>query len=184
MKVLKTLEKVLVYLACALGIASFALSYLLDESEGLMGMLSFSPLMTIIGVGGVLFTILILTIGTLLYFNKNEVVRKIALGLVISAQIVIFFTALSMLSVNKATVNSPISPVFALVSGILYVSSVLCGFIYYIVNLIKPNSEDKLDPSNDKKIALILKWKKLFEDGIITEKEFMDKRNELLEINE
>ena len=67
--------------------------------------------------------------------------------------------------------------------GILYACSVLCGFIYYIVCLVKPVSEDQLDPVNDKKVILIMKWRKLMDEKIITEEEFMAKRNELLGIN-
>ena len=143
-----------------------------------------TSVISFIGLGGVFAIVSALIVGTFLYFNKNEVVRKIAIGLVVSAIVLVFFSGLYLLSAASSTSsNTALSPILSLAGGILYICSLLCGFIKYIAGLIKPNSEDKLDPANDKKVALIIKWKKLMEDKIITEDEFMAKRNELLDLN-
>ena len=186
MKVLKVLEKILLYLACTLCVASLTTSAILDESQGVSGMMTYlTSIIAYIGVGGVFTIVAALIIGTLLYFNGNVVVRKIAMGLVISSVILVFFTGLIIMgaTAKTAATDTALSPVLSLVGGILYACSVLCGFIYYIVCLVKPVSEDQLDPVNDKKVILIMKWRKLMDEKIITEEEFMAKRNELLGIN-
>ena len=189
MKILKVLEKIFLYVASFLSVASLVLSAIIDESQNVNGMMTyFSSSFSFVGLGGVFTIGFALIAGTLLYFNKNEIARKIAIGAVVTTITLIFFIALAIISessksaVSTTAASEPLSPLFALVGGILYVCSLLCGFIYYIVGLVKPYSEDQLDPVNDKKVVLIMKWRKLMDQKIITEEEFLAKRNELLEI--
>ena len=173
MKVLKVIEKVCFIVAVSVAVFAVALGGLLDgEVAGLPEVMN--ALFGALGLGVVLAFILI---GAFLYFVKEHIARKVGTGLLLAAFVLIFACALDAL-MNE---SEALSPIFGLVAGVLMMVAFLLRFIRWIVRTTKSESgEEGEDPMADPKVRLILKWKSLLDQGVITKEEYELKRKEIV----
>lgn len=110
-------------------------------------------------------------VGFFLFNSKNEIAKRVGLGLTTGGMVFLASTAITYLETSTAAV-------IGLVSIILFV-------IYLMLKLIESiiaKDVDALSPEQDKKIQAVLEWKKLLEEGIISKEEFEKKRIEILKL--
>lgn len=120
-------------------------------------------------------TVGLLVVGLTLSFTKNDISKKIGLGFMLSGIGLNAVTAVNTLVVSGE--NTPYFIYVSLVGIILFAASfVFLAFAY----VDKKSTSD--DPDQDPAIQKLIKWKKLLEEGVITQDEFTEKRNLLLGI--
>lgn len=168
MKVLKILEKVFLVVATVMAVFAIAFGFvLLANKDNYVE--SYLTTRFILGSGVVT---LLLVIGVFLYFANENVARKVGTAFVVVGAIYVFAAAL----IGDVMYDAQ---VIALVAGILYVAVFLVRFIRWIVGVAKPDVEEN-EPLADPKIKLILKWKALVDQKVITEEEYEAKRKEIV----
>lgn len=113
-------------------------------------------------------------VGFFLFTCKNDIARKVGYGLTTGAMIILLVCILPLIGQS----SSPI-----VVVGLI--SFVFFG-IYLLLKLIEQFMNKDFGPMNSQetysRIQVILEWKKLLDDGIITKEEFEQKRIETLKI--
>lgn len=176
MKVLRLVEKIVFIVAVVVGAMSVALSLMMDEGAGAVGMLSLGALFFSTASAVLVF----LFVGALLRFVPNQVARRIGEGFTLVAFVSAFGIALHGI-INVGGVGMTVY--LGLVAVVLYAVSSIIRFIAYIVSIVKPQAS-KDNPDEDERIQKILKWKKLADDGIITKEEYEQKRVAILGLNE
>ena len=163
MRALRITRKVLVIVACCLFGVAFVLPAFV-ESDGLFAALFSSHL----GAG---IAIVMVVAGSILLFSKNAIARAFAIAFTVS---VYAFALLGFLAGGEGLVY-----LVAFIAAIVYLVSWLFALIVYAVGHAK---HDDSDPNSDARIEAILKWRNLLDKKIITEEEFMEKRNHILGI--
>lgn len=176
MKVLRLVEKIVFIVAVVVGAMSIALSLMMDEGAGAVGMMTLGALFFSTASAVLVF----LFVGALLRFVPNQVARRIGEGFTLVAFVSAFAIALHGL-VNVG--GAGMTVYLGLVAVVLYAVSSIIRFIAYIVSVVKPQAS-KDNPDEDERIQKILKWKKLADDGIITKEEYEQKRVAILGLNE
>lgn len=165
MRALKITRKVLVIVACCLAAATLVLPFVLGEGAGVWALF---------GQGyyfGVVAAAITLVAGSMMLFSKNEVAKIFGIAFTVACYAVLlgaFFVS-----------DGSLAFLVGFVSAIVYAVSWLFALIVYAVGHAK---HDDSDPNSDARIEAILKWRALLDKKIITEEEFMEKRNRILEI--
>ncbi|GEM_PF-4834752 len=159
MKIFYIIKKVILVLAFVL--ASFAF---------ILGGITLASSDTAFSVAMISF-ILFGFIGFMLFDSKNDIARRIGLGLTTAFMLIQLY--LAIMSIGTST-----SAIFALVSVILYAVYFLIAFIGFIAL----GSQKTDDPETDPRVKKILGWKNLQKEGIISAEEFEAKRLEILGI--
>lgn len=118
-------------------------------------------------------TVTSLLVGLTLVFTKNEISTKVGLGLLLAGFGMAFITVL-----NSMTGTLPYFAIMSLVAIILFGIS----FIFKAIAVADKRSNSD-DPDEDPTIQKIIKWKKLLDEGILTEQEYQDKREAILGLN-
>lgn len=108
-------------------------------------------------------------VGFFLMNAKNEIAKKVGLGITTGFMVILFY--LSLVAISNST-----AAIMGLVSVVLYV----VYFLIALIGRIAIGSDNDNDPETDPKIKKILGWKKLQEEGIISAEEFEEKRQEIL----
>lgn len=186
MKKLSLVEHILVTVSTVLILCAFAFSYLLDESAGVPGLLTYG---TIFSVLGVFMIVLALCVGFGLYLSKDKgTVKTVGVGMLLAANVVVFAAS------SRFLIAEDLSGVDAAADPDAISISMVLGFIGAIVYFIAlilwglrafagvSTKGDSHDPDNDEKIQSLIKWHGLLEDGIITEEEYQTKRAAILGI--
>lgn len=186
MKKLSLVEHILVTVSTVLILCAFAFSYLIDESAGVPGLLTYG---TIFSVLGVFMIVLALCVGFGLYLSKDKgTVKTVGVGMLLAANVVVFAAS------SRFLIAEDLSGVGAAADPDAISISMILGFIGAIVYFIAlilwglrafagvSTKGDSHDPDNDEKIQSLIKWHGLLEDGIITEEEYQTKRATILGI--
>lgn len=118
---------------------------------------------------GLLMFIVPAFIGFFLFGSENKIANKIGMGLTTAAMLIELFLVLT--SLNNST-----AAIFGLFSVVLYAIYFIVVFVGYLAMGDKADN----DPEKDPRITKILGWKKLKEEGIISEEEFEEKRVAIL----
>lgn len=186
MKKLSLVEHILVIVSTVLILCAFAFSYLLDESAGVPGLLTYG---TVFSVLGVFLIVLALCVGFGLYLSKDKgTVKTVGVGMLLAANVVVFaassrfLIAEDMSGVGTAEDSEAISisMILGFIGAIVYfIALILWGLRAFAGVSTKGESHD---PDNDEKIQSLIKWHGLLEDGIITEDEYQTKRAAILGI--
>lgn len=186
MKKLSLVEHILVIVSTVLILCAFAFSYLLDESAGVPGLLTYG---TIFSVLGVFMIVLALCVGFGLYLSKDKgTVKTVGVGMLLAANVVVFAASSRFLIAEDmsgvGTAEDPeaisISMILGFIGAIVYfIALILWGLRAFAGVSTKGESHD---PDNDEKIQSLIKWHGLLEDGIITEEEYQTKRAAILGI--
>ncbi len=186
MKKLSLVEHILVIVSTVLILCAFAFSYLLDESAGVPGLLTYG---TIFSVLGVFMIVLALCVGFGLYLSKDKgTVKTVGVGMLLAANVVVFAASSRFLIAEDmsgvGTAEDPeaisISMILGFIGAIVYfIALILWGLRAFAGVSTKGDSHD---PDNDEKIQSLIKWHGLLEDGIITEEEYQTKRAAILGI--
>lgn len=108
-------------------------------------------------------------VGFFLFGSENKIANKIGMGLTTAAMLIELFFALTSLGNSTAAI-------FGLFSVVLYAIYFIVVFVGYLAMGDKADN----DPEKDPRITKILGWKKLKEEGIISEEEFEEKRVAIL----
>lgn len=186
MKKLSLVEHILVIVSTVLILCAFAFSYLLDESAGVPGLLTYG---TVFSVLGVFLIVLALCVGFGLYLSKDKgTVKTVGVGMLLAANVVVFAASSRFLIAEDmsgvGTAEDPeaisISMILGFIGAIVYfIALILWGLRAFAGVSTKGDSHD---PDNDEKIQSLIKWHGLLEDGIITEDEYQTKRAAILGI--
>lgn len=186
MKKLSLVEHILVIVSTVLILCAFAFSYLLDESAGVPGLLTYG---TVFSVLGVFLIVLALCVGFGLYLSKDKgTVKTVGVGMLLAANVVVFAASSRFLIAEDmsgvGTAEDPeaisISMILGFIGAIVYfIALILWGLRAFAGVSTKGESHD---PDNDEKIQSLIKWHGLLEDGIITEDEYQTKRAAILGI--
>lgn len=136
------------------------------------------------GVAGLVFVI----VGLILDGSKNEVAHKVgmALHVVGAALMVTFALAWYLVLPVDLTGKAAQTPAGYYECFVIIGATAVYGFgwlmtlIMHCVGRYEGCACKCVEPEADAHIAAIMKWKKLYNEGIITEREFIDKRNEIL----
>lgn len=128
-----------------------------------------------VGIALATSTVGLLVVGLTLSFTKNDISKKIGLGFMLSGIGLNAVTAVNTLVVSGE--NTPYFIYVSLVGIILFAAS----FVFLAFAYVDKNSASD-DPDQDPAIQKLIKWKKLLEEGVITQDEFTEKRNLLLGI--
>lgn len=186
MKKLNLVEHILVIVSTVLILCAFAFSYLLDESAGVPGLLTYG---TVFSVLGVFLIVLALCVGFGLYLSKDKgTVKTVGVGMLLAANVIVFAAASRFLIAEDmsgvGTAEDPeaisISMILGFIGAIVYfIALILWGLRAFAGVSTKGESHD---PDNDEKIQSLIKWHGLLEDGIITEEEYQTKRAAILGI--
>lgn len=186
MKKLSLVEHILVIVSTVLILCAFAFSYLLDESAGVPGLLTYG---TVFSVLGVFLIVLALCVGFGLYLSKDKgTVKTVGVGMLLAANVVVFAASSRFLIAEDmsgvGTAEDPeaisISMILGFIGAIVYfIALILWGLRAFAGVSTKGESHD---PDNDEKIQSLIKWHGLLEDGIITEEEYQTKRAAILGI--
>ena len=187
MKKLSLVEHILVTVSTVLILCAFAFSYLIDESAGVPGLLTYG---TIFSVLGVFMIVLALCVGFGLYLSKDKgTVKTVGVGMLLAANVVVFAASSRFLiaedmsglgSVSADPEAISISMILGFIGAIVYfIALILWGLRAFAGVSTKGDSHD---PDNDEKIQSLIKWHGLLEDGIITEEEYQTKRAAILGI--
>ena len=171
---LKIIENILMYLALVLVLVAFGFSAMLDEAENIAGALTAFTLISVMPSTVLLINVVV---GILLEKSKNDLARRVGLGLALSTFVVMLGVSIPLLGNED---GFGYSVLIVLIAAICYLLAVLVRGIMAIVRLAKPLNEDTNDPYNDKNIQELIKWKKFCDDGIITKDEFEAKRARIL----
>lgn len=121
---------------------------------------------------GLLMFVIPAFVGFFLFGSENKTANKIGMGLTTAAMLIELFFSLTYLENCTAAI-------MGLCSVVLYVIYFIVVFVGYLAMGEKTNN----DPEKDPRIVKILGWKKLKEEGIISEEEFEEKRVAILGLN-
>ncbi len=182
MKKLNLVERILVVVSTVLILCAFAFSYLFDESAGVPGLLTFGTAYSIVGV----FSIVVATcLGLGLYLSQKEGTGKtIGICLLLAANIIVFAACTDLFVVEEETGASEeealisMSQVSGLIGAIVFFVALILWGLRAFANLARPVESN--DPEDDPQIKLVLKWRTLLEEGVITEEEYQAKRVSIL----
>ena len=182
MKKLNLVERILVVVSTVLILCAFAFSYLFDESAGVPGLLTFGTAYSIVGV----FSIVVATcLGLGLYLSQKEGTGKtIGICLLLAANIIVFAACTDLFVVEEETGASEeealisMSQVLGLIGAIVFFVALILWGLRAFANLARPVESN--DPEDDPQIKLVLKWRTLLEEGVITEEEYQAKRVSIL----
>lgn len=179
MKIIKRIENILLILSVIVLVLAGILSVVLDESEGIGGLATlFGPQFLLVAC---------LFIGIFFYFLENKNLSRLGFALMSATNVYVLIASLLPLIIasNLESEEYGVSFVISLIGTICFFVAFVLDITHIILNVIynknvKANSIDELN----NKLVLLEKWKKLFDDKMISEEEFEIKRKELLEINE
>ena len=158
MKILDIIKKIVLILSfvvCAVAFVFGAIT--LDQNDAVFstGLISF----IVLGM-----------VGILLFFSKNEIAKKIGIGISTGVMLIQLYFAIGLID------SGSVAAILGLVSVVLYA-------IYFLIALIGTlalGNGSCEDPETDPRIKKILGWKKLQNEGIISAEEFEEKRQEIL----
>lgn len=182
MKKLNLVERILVVVSTVLILCAFAFSYLFDESAGVPGLLTFGTTYSVVGV----FLIVVATcLGLGLYLSQKEGTAKtIGICLLLAANIIVFAACTDLFVVEEETGASEkealisMSQVLGLIGAIVFFLALILWGLRAFANIARPVESN--DPEDDPQIKLVLKWRTLLEEGVITEEEYQAKRVSIL----
>lgn len=109
-------------------------------------------------------------VGFFLSFSGNNVAKRIGYGLTTGTMLIELFISVSAIETDS------VAAILGLVSVIFYV----VYFLVALVGFLAIGGSEGDDPETDPKIKKITGWKKLLENGIISEEEFEAKRQAIL----
>ncbi len=107
--------------------------------------------------------------GSILLFSKNKIALALGIGFTVS----FYLATLSLLFVSGATILVLLAPIGSIVYAVSWALELIRVAVAH-------TRRDDLDPTSDPKIEAIIKWRNLLDKKIITEEEFMEKRNAIL----
>ena len=155
----------------------------------MLGMASTGPVVLMLSSGlSVAFVgVLLLVVGWALDNAKSDGLHRLGIGLHVSGMAILTAAALVFLLADEPLLTalsidgSFVDAIIVLVALVLYaVAWFLVLLVHVAARGCKEPCKEALDPEEDVHVAAIMKWKKLYNEGIITEREFIDKRNEIL----
>ena len=157
MKVFNVINKIILILSCVLlGVCFVLAGITLDSSDATVS-------------AGLLTFVVPAFVGFFLFDSENTIARRIGMGLTTAVMLIQLFFALSCFENSTAAI-------IGLCSVVLYV----IYFIVVFVGHLAMGEKIDNDPEKDPRIVKILGWKKLKEEGIISEEEFEEKRVAIL----
>lgn len=138
------------------------------------------------GFSAIFVGVLCVVLGLVLDTAKGETAHKVGVGLHVSGIVILVTYALVWFMVLPGAENDPAGYIecFVILGG-----AAVYGFGWFMTLLMHAarkyecgacGASKAIQPEEDAHIAAIMKWKKLYNEGIITEREFIDKRNEIL----
>ena len=183
---MKKAAKVLFVLAICFAAAAIVL-------EGVLWMLGMSSSGTVIytmasGFSVAFLGLILLIVGWALDNAKSDSLHRLGIAFHVSGMAILTSAALVLLLVA----DEPLLTALVIDGGfidalVLLVALVLYAIAWFLVLLVHAGGfkchecgGEALKPEEDVHVAAIMKWKKLYNEGIITEREFIDKRNEIL----
>ena len=172
MRALQITRKILVIIAVALFGLGLLVAGMMDGPDRLIGLDAELLLHFPVLGPGLVFGLLIAA--GILMFNENKIMRALAIGV---ATAVFTYGLIFFLAVTN---NAGTSILVGLVAAIVYAISWVFQIIIAAVRHVR--REDGEDPADDKRVRKIMEWKNLLDQEIITEEEFMAKRNAILGI--
>lgn len=164
------------------GAAAVAVAAVLQAA---MGDLTMATLTVSTGLSVLFVGVLLLILGLVLDSSKNEVAHKIGVGLHVAGIVMLVVYAIAWF----ISLPDPNKPAGYMDCIVILVGAVVYGLGWFMTLLMHASrryecgacgAAKAIQPEEDAHIAAIMKWKKLYNEGIITEREFIDKRNEIL----
>ena len=175
MKVLKIIEKILFSIAVTIACVAITFSLAIDESSGYPGIVTASS--TLLGFSAVTLLILLL-VGALLRFSKNCTASRIGDAFTIATFAIFLGLAIQTISYGAVSLSLAASASF------VFVASLILRFVAFVVASTKKTDDENTNPDKDPKIQLVLKWKSLLEEKVISQEEYEAKRKEILGLKE
>lgn len=164
------------------GAAAVAVAAVLQAA---MGDLTMATLTVATGMSVLFVGVLLLILGLVLDTAKSEVAHKIGVGLHVAGIVMLVVYAVAWF-ISLPDPNKPAGYIDCIV---ILVGAAVYGLGWFMTLLMHASrryecgacgATKAIQPEEDAHIAAIMKWKKLYNEGIITEREFIDKRNEIL----
>ena len=124
-------------------------------------------------LGGAILLYILLPVSVTLFYSKKETLSNIALAILVGTGIffIVLFVKTKAIYDKDTTINYGAGAFLGLVGAILSFLSLALRLI--LIPVSKENNEDKT-------IEALIRYKDLLTKGIITENEFLSKREELL----
>ena len=169
MKATKILGKVFQIIAAVLFVASFVIACVLSRD-------STTDAAYVVLVTASAWIVAGATAGVFLILAQNDTAKKIGHGLTLSAYAV--GLAYALLTVT-AEGDTSIGAVLMIAAAAMLVAFYICKLIGVIMN---KGLSGELNPNDDIRIIRIKEWKRIMEEGIISEEEFEEKRLAILGI--
>ena len=160
--------------------------------EGVFWMLGLSSTGTVVyaltsGLSVAFVGLLLLIVGWSLDNAKSDSLHRLGIGFhvtgfaILTAAAIVFIFADEPLLTALMIDGSFIDSILILVGLVLYAVAWFLILLCHVARRGCPECKgEALKPEEDVHVAAIMKWKKLYNEGIITEREFIDKRNEIL----
>lgn len=173
---MKKAVKVLMVIAAVVAVLGVILQGVLSDVTIVAGTVASAFSVALFGVS-------LLVAGLILDSVKHEAVHKLGIGLHVAGVAMLATYAVAWF-MSLPSVDAPLGFLECI---IILAGCAIYGIAWFLVLLIHAGSFHRcegqkaaLDPEEDVHVAAIMKWKKLYNEGIITEREFIDKRNEIL----
>lgn len=173
-----------------LGIIFAVLAFVL---QGVLGMLFFASVESMASaffasLSAFALGVVLVIAGYSLDCSKNEIAHRLGIGLHVAGMALLTGLSLYLLlqpialtAADGDVIDMSMDSILILVGVVLYA---IAWFLVLLVHVSKRGcsecKQEALNPEEDVHVAAIMKWKKLYNEGIITEREFIDKRNEIL----
>ncbi len=165
MKIFKVLQKIFIFVALGLFLASLVAAAADLEYEA-----------AYVTTGLSMFGVFVLAaVGVFLLFSNNDTAKKVGHGLVISS-----YAIGLALAIMTMTEQIQIASVLVIIAAIALALYYLCALVIYIMKKSEPASID--NPEEDVRIVRIREWKRIMEEGIISAEEYEEKRQQILDI--
>ena len=120
-------------------------------------------------------------------FAKSECARKVGNGLTIASFATALVCAVSAIvlsgELEESTISSESEISIGAIVVIIAVVFLLLHYAFLIADNVLSKNNAIANPAEDIRVLRIKEWKQLFDEGIITESEYEEKRTQILQIN-
>lgn len=178
-KILNTISKVIL----ALAVVAFAISIVIPGiTEENLDSAFWTLMYANIAI------ILCAIIGSVLISSKNDTARRVGHGMTVAAFVAGF--SIALLFVGKegnvsgyATTTTAKTDSTAAILMIVAASLLAVYYIFqFVILILNKGTTEAESPLEDSRIARVKEWKQILDEGIITQEEFEEKRNQILGI--
>ena len=124
--------------------------------------------------------------GIFLMFSKNEVAKKVGNGLTVASFVAALFCAVNAMVLSGEMADAGVDDAEISIGAVIVIIAAVFLLLHYaflIANAIVSKNSANINPSDDIRIERIREWKKLLDEGIISQEEYEEKRSQILQLN-